>query len=52
MRLSSELKEINPEGEVIFLPWDVSTIRSVDALCAELKKREPKINCLFVTAGI
>ncbi|RMZ33981.1 hypothetical protein D0859_01857 [Hortaea werneckii] len=50
-QLIEDLKEINPEGEAYFLQKDVSLLRNVDELCDELKRREPKINCLFVTAG-
>jgi hypothetical protein len=46
-----ELKEINPDREAIFLKEDISHIRSVDEMCAEIKQRESKINCLFLTAG-
>lgn len=50
-KLCEHLKEINPDGEPIFIPKDISTIKAVDELSADLKKREPKINCLFITAG-
>ena len=46
-----ELKEMNPEGEAFFLQKDISLLRSVDEICAELKNREEKIHCLFLTAG-
>ena len=46
-----ELKEINPEGEAIFLPKDISLLRNVDELCEDIKRRESKIHCLFLTAG-
>jgi NAD(P)-dependent dehydrogenase (short-subunit alcohol dehydrogenase family) len=45
-----ELLEINPNGEAVFLK-DISHLRSVDEVCAEIKQRESKINCLFLTAG-
>lgn len=45
------LKELNPEGEAFFIQKDVSLLRNVDELCIELRQRERKINCLFLTAG-
>jgi NAD(P)-dependent dehydrogenase (short-subunit alcohol dehydrogenase family) len=45
------LREINPDGEAICIQKDVSLLRNVDDLCEELKQREEKINCLFLTAG-
>jgi NAD(P)-dependent dehydrogenase (short-subunit alcohol dehydrogenase family) len=49
--LCNELKDINPTGEAIFIKKDISILRNVDELCEDLKQREPKINCLFLTAG-
>ncbi|KAK5134779.1 hypothetical protein LTR08_006154 [Meristemomyces frigidus] len=46
-----QLREINPEGEAIFVKKDISTMRSVDEVCEELQQLEPKINCLFLTSG-
>lgn len=42
---------MNPEGEAIFLQKDISLLKNVDELCADLQRREPKIHCLFLTAG-
>lgn len=50
-RICNELHEMNPEGKAIFIQCDVSLLRNVDELCAELREREPKIHCLFLTAG-
>lgn len=49
--LCNELHDINPEGRAHYIQKDISLLRSVDELCAELKEREKKINCLFLTAG-
>ncbi|KAK4565749.1 hypothetical protein LTR86_003598 [Recurvomyces mirabilis] len=49
--LCEELKGINAGGQAIFIKKDISLIKNVDELCDDLKKREPKINCLFLTAG-
>jgi hypothetical protein len=45
------LHELNPDGEAIFIQKDISLLRNVDELCDDLKKRERKIHCLFLTAG-
>lgn len=42
---------MNPDGQAIFIPKDISTFSNVDELCDQLQAREPKINCLFLTAG-
>ena len=42
---------MNPEGEAFFIQKDVSLLRNVDELCEQIKKRERKIHCLFLTAG-
>jgi len=43
--------ESNPGSVAIYLKVDVSLLRNVDAVCAELQRREKKINVLFLTAG-
>ena len=45
------LRDLNPEGEAFFLQKDISLLQSVDEICAELKQREKKVHCLFLTAG-
>lgn len=50
-RICNELHELNPEGKAIFMQRDISLLRNVDELCAELREREPKIHWLFLTAG-
>lgn len=49
--ICNELHEMNPEGQAIFIQRDISTLKNVDELCKDLQQREPKINCLFLTAG-
>lgn len=51
-RILAECKEINPEGEFIFLKVDVSLIRNVDEVCEDLKKKETVINLLFLSQGV
>lgn len=50
-KLIQALQELNPDGEAFFIKKDISLLRSVDELCDELKRRERKIHCLFLTAG-
>ena len=50
-RIISELKLLNPEGSATFIQKDITLIRSVDQVCADLRTREPLINALFLTAG-
>ncbi|KAK0264758.1 hypothetical protein LTS16_000068 [Friedmanniomyces endolithicus] len=50
-QLCKELKDINPEGEAFFIEKDISILKDVDEVCDYLKSREPKIHCLFLTAG-
>lgn len=45
------LKKSNPDGEAFWMPRDISVLRNVDEICADIKKRETKIHCLFLTAG-
>ena len=47
----AELREINPQGTFRFIEADVSLIRNVDKACDEIKKKETKLNVLFMTAG-
>lgn len=50
-RITKECKELNPEGEFIFISKDTSLIRNVDKICDDLKRRETTINLLFLTIG-
>ncbi|CAK4030972.1 Hypothetical predicted protein [Lecanosticta acicola] len=50
-RVCNELQELNPDGKAFFIEKDISLMRNVDELCAELMQRESKIHCLFLTAG-
>ena len=49
--LIKQLKEFNPDGKAFFIQKDISLLRNVDELCDEIKRRETKIHCLFLTAG-
>jgi hypothetical protein len=47
----AELHDINGGGRATFIQKDISLISSVDELCADLARREPKINCVILTPG-
>ncbi|OAA68485.1 NAD(P)-binding domain protein [Niveomyces insectorum RCEF 264] len=50
-RIVAECKSLSPLGEFHFIKADVSLIRKVDELCAELKAKEQALNLLFLSAG-
>jgi NAD(P)-dependent dehydrogenase (short-subunit alcohol dehydrogenase family) len=50
-RIIAQLNELNPEGKAVFIQQDITLIRDVDKVCADLRVREPLINALFLTAG-
>ena len=47
----SELKEISPQGKFHFIEADVSLARNVDRVCEEIKRKEEKLDYLFMTPG-
>ncbi|KAJ5835781.1 Short-chain dehydrogenase/reductase SDR [Penicillium robsamsonii] len=50
-RITAECRQLNPEGEFIFIKADVSLIRNVDVVCRELQSKEKSINILFLSCG-
>lgn len=50
-RITAECRQLNPEGEFIFIQADVSLIRNVDEVCRELKNKEKSIDLLFMSCG-
>ncbi|CRG90883.1 hypothetical protein PISL3812_07929 [Talaromyces islandicus] len=48
----SELRSINDSATVDFVKSDVSLLKSVDAACEEISKKEQKVNILFMTPGV
>lgn len=50
-RIISELKEIQPDGELTFIKKDLSLLKNVDEVCDEIKSKEDKMNLLFMTQG-
>ncbi|KAE8376143.1 hypothetical protein BDV26DRAFT_266285 [Aspergillus bertholletiae] len=51
-RILAECRALNPEGEYIFISADVSLIRVVDEVCAQIRARESQLNVLFLSAGV
>lgn len=51
-RIAAECKVLNPAGEYIFVPADVSLIRVVDQVCKEIGEKEKVINILLLSAGV
>ena len=47
----SECQNLNPEGEFIFIQANVSLIKVVDEVCAQIKAKETVLNFLFLSQG-
>ncbi|KAJ5825589.1 Short-chain dehydrogenase/reductase SDR [Penicillium riverlandense] len=47
-RITAECRQLNPEGEFIFIKADCSLIKAVDEVCREIKDKENAINLLFL----
>ncbi|SCV46054.1 uncharacterized protein FFB14_09011 [Fusarium fujikuroi] len=47
-RLQIELKELNPEGEYVFIKKDMSLLKNVDEVCRDIKSKETVLNVLFL----
>lgn len=50
-RIAAECRESNPEGTFNFVQTDASLMRNVDAVSAEITRKETAINLLFLTIG-
>ncbi|KAJ5905943.1 Short-chain dehydrogenase/reductase SDR [Penicillium subrubescens] len=50
-RIAAECRDLNPEGEFIFIKADVSLLKSVDDVCRQIASNERCINLLFLTCG-
>jgi short-subunit dehydrogenase len=46
-----ECRSLNPEGKFEFIKTDLSLIKNVDEISEKIKKLEPKINVLVLSAG-
>ena len=50
-RILADLRQLNPEGEYIYLSVDVSVLEEVDRVCLKIKEKETAINLLFLSTG-
>ena len=50
-RIVAECKDLNPEGDFIFVRVDVSLIRNVDEACVDIKRKEKNVNLLVMCQG-
>jgi NADP-dependent 3-hydroxy acid dehydrogenase YdfG len=50
-KLLEDLQQSNPKAELIWLEGQVSLLAEVKRLCLDIKKREEKIDLLFLSAG-
>jgi len=50
-RITAECRQLNPEGEFIFIKADCGLIKVVDEVCREIKSKENAINLLFLSCG-
>lgn len=51
-RIISELRAIQPDGQLTFIKKDLTLLKNVDEVCEEIKEKEKKLNLLFMTQGI
>ena len=47
----ASMKTINPSAQPTFLETDISLLKNVDSVCAEIAAKESKLNLLFMTPG-
>ncbi|KAL4862328.1 hypothetical protein BDV12DRAFT_190490 [Aspergillus spectabilis] len=47
----ASIKSLNPSAQPTFLQSDISLLKNVDSVCAEIVKREERVNLLFMTPG-
>ena len=45
------MKTVNSSAQPTFLQTDISLLKNVDSVCAEIAAREKKVNLLFMTPG-
>jgi NADP-dependent 3-hydroxy acid dehydrogenase YdfG len=51
-RIAAECRDLNPDGEFIFIKADLSLMRNVDDVCQKIKSKENAINLLFLSCGV
>ncbi|KAE8393887.1 hypothetical protein BDV23DRAFT_170022 [Aspergillus alliaceus] len=47
----ADIQTINPSAQPTFLQTDISLLKNVDGVCAEIAAKEKKLNLLFMTPG-
>ncbi|KAL8692799.1 MAG: hypothetical protein Q9218_002240 [Villophora microphyllina] len=50
-RIAKTCKELNADGQYIFIKADTSLIRNVDVVCQTIKSKEKAVNVLFLSTG-
>ena len=50
-RITTECKELNPDGTFVFIKRETHLMRNVDDVCKEIASKEEAINLLFLTIG-
>ncbi|OJZ91887.1 hypothetical protein ASPFODRAFT_55549 [Aspergillus luchuensis CBS 106.47] len=50
-RIIEELRQIKPDSQAEFIKSDVSLLREVDEVCMDIKKKEDRLNLLFLSPG-
>lgn len=50
-RIATACKELNADGQYIFIKADTSLIRNVDVVCQEIRSKEKAVNVLFLSTG-
>lgn len=51
VRIIDDLQARNAEGNYVFLKAEVSLLENVDQVCREIKRREKKMDLLFMSPG-
>ena len=49
--LLDELKILNPQATLIFLESQISLMRNIDKICADIKSNEDRMDLIFLSAG-
>ena len=47
-----EIKKTNPDGHFEFIKAEVSLMKEVDRVCDEIKRKEEKIDMLWLSCGV
>ncbi|KAL1984997.1 hypothetical protein VTN96DRAFT_8450 [Rasamsonia emersonii] len=51
-RILEKVTQANPQATFHFIQADVSSLSAVDAVCDEIKRKEKKLDILFLSAGV